>query len=289
MLGKIQRNMKSMKTKLSVTKSSSRSLKSSNALKSVQRDQLENYLFDLLKVHDIKDYCPNGLQVQGKPVIKKIVTGVTASLALIEAAIQEEADAIVVHHGWFWKNDDVRVVGQLHTRLKLLMDHQISLFAYHLPLDVHPRLGNNAQLAKLMGWSQAGSVSGIGGGVMDGLIWRGKPSPSQKNLGLLARSLASHLGRDPLVVGDLSRPIKNIAWCTGAAQSYINEATLLKVDAYISGEISEPTFHIAQEMGVAYIAAGHHATERYGVQALGQEIAKKWGISHQFIDIHNPV
>ncbi len=289
MLGKIQRNMKSNKTKVSISKSSPRSSRSSNSVKSVQRDQLENHLADLLNVHAIKDYCPNGLQVQGKPVIKKVVTGVTASLALIEAAIQEGADAIVVHHGWFWKNDDVRVVGQLHARLKLLMDHQISLFAYHLPLDLHPRLGNNAQLAKLMGWTQANGVSSVGGGSMDGLIWSGKPSPSQKNLGQLARSLASRLGRDPLVVGDLSRPIKNIAWCTGAAQGYINEAVSMKVDAYISGEISEPTYHIAQEMGVAYIAAGHHATERYGVQALGQEIAKKWGITHQFIDIHNPV
>jgi dinuclear metal center YbgI/SA1388 family protein len=210
-------------------------------------------------------------------------------LALIEAAIQEGADAIVVHHGWFWKNDDTRVVGQLHARLKLLMDHQINLFAYHLPLDLHPRLGNNAQLAKLMGWTQAKGASSVGGGVMDGLIWSGKPSPSQKNLGQLARSMASRLGRDPLVVGDLSRPVKNIAWCTGAAQGYISEVVSMKVDAYISGEISEPTFHIAQEMGVAYIAAGHHATERYGVQALGQEIGKKWGITHQFIDIHNPV
>jgi dinuclear metal center YbgI/SA1388 family protein len=283
MLGKIQRNMKSNKTTQTKSKTPSKSTKT------VERDQLNLYLAKLLQIDRVKDYCPNGLQVQGKAEIKKVVTGVTASLALIEAAIKEKADAIVVHHGWFWKSDDVRIVGQLHARLQLLMDHEISLFAYHLPLDLHPQLGNNAQLAKLMGWSQARPVSGIGGGVMDGLLWQGKPSGAQKNLGQLARSIASHLGRDPLVVGDLSRPIKNIAWCTGAAHGYINDAVSLKVDAYISGEISEPTFHIAQEMGVAYIAAGHHATERYGVQALGQEIAKKWGIAHQFIDIHNPV
>ena len=283
MLGKIQRNMKSNKTTQTKSKTPSKSTKT------VERDQLNLYLAKLLQIDRVKDYCPNGLQVQGKAEIKKVVTGVTASLALIEAAIKEKADAIVVHHGWFWKSDDVRIVGQLHARLQLLMDHEISLFAYHLPLDLHPQLGNNAQLAKLMGWSQARPVSGIGGGVMDGLLWQGKPSGAQKNLGQLARSIASHLGRDPLVVGDLSRPIKNIAWCTGAAHGYINEAVSMKVDAYISGEISEPTFHIAQEMGVAYIAAGHHATERYGVQALGQEIAKKWGIAHQFIDIHNPV
>jgi dinuclear metal center YbgI/SA1388 family protein len=283
MLGKIQRNMKSNKTTQTKSKTPSKSTKT------VERDQLNLYLAKLLQIDRVKDYCPNGLQVQGKAEIKKVVTGVTASLALIEAAIKEKADAIVVHHGWFWKSDDVRIVGQLHARLQLLMDHEISLFAYHLPLDLHPQLGNNAQLAKLMGWSQARPVSGIGGGVMDGLLWQGKPSGAQKSLGQLARSIASHLGRDPLVVGDLSRPIKNIAWCTGAAHGYINDAVSLKVDAYISGEISEPTFHIAQEMGVAYIAAGHHATERYGVQALGQEIAKKWGIAHQFIDIHNPV
>jgi len=275
--------MKSNKTTQTKSKTPSKSTKT------VERDQLNLYLAKLLQIDRVKDYCPNGLQVQGKAEIKKVVTGVTASLALIEAAIKEKADAIVVHHGWFWKSDDVRIVGQLHARLQLLMDHEISLFAYHLPLDLHPQLGNNAQLAKLMGWSQARPVSGIGGGVMDGLLWQGKPSGAQKNLGQLARSIASHLGRDPLVVGDLSRPIKNIAWCTGAAHGYINDAVSLKVDAYISGEISEPTFHIAQEMGVAYIAAGHHATERYGVQALGQEIAKKWGIAHQFIDIHNPV
>ena len=258
-------------------------------MKTVERDQLNLYLAKLLQIERVKDYCPNGLQVQGKAQIKKVVTGVTASLALIEAAIQEKADAIVVHHGWFWKSDDVRIVGQLHARLQLLMAHEISLFAYHLPLDLHPQLGNNAQLAKLMGWSQARAVSGNGGGVMDGLLWQGKPAGSQKNLGQLARSMASRLGRDPLMVGNVNKPIKTIAWCTGAAQGYINEAVSMKVDAYISGEISEPTFHVAQEMGVAYIAAGHHATERYGVQALGQEIAKKWGIAHQFIDIPNPV
>jgi dinuclear metal center YbgI/SA1388 family protein len=256
---------------------------------SIDRDHLSAYLDDLLKVQRTKDYCPNGLQVQGKPAIKKLVTGVTASLALIEAAVEEGADALMVHHGWFWKNDDVRVVGQLHRRLSLLMEHDISLFAYHLPLDLHPQLGNNAQLAKIMGWTDSKPVSAVSGSVMDGLIWRGKPSASQKTLGQLARGLASRLGRDPLVVGDPRQPIKTIAWCTGAAQGYVSEASSLKVDAYISGEISEPTFHASQELGVAYIAAGHHATERYGIQALGEHVAKKWGIQHQFIDIPNPV
>lgn len=279
-----------MKTSTKTVKTS----KTPQLLKSgaVSRDDLSEYLFDYLGVAKIKDYCPNGLQVEGKAQIKKIITGVTASLALIEKAIEEKADAILVHHGWFWKNDDSRVVGQLHDRLKLLMSHDINLFAYHLPLDIHPQLGNNAQLAKMMGWtvakpSKKSPLAILG--VMDGLIWEGKPAASQKTLGQLARSLASRLGRDPLVVGNLKKPIKRIAWCTGGAQNYIKDASLMKVDAYISGEISESTFHAANEMGVAYIAAGHHATERYGITALGQHLEKTFGLKHQFIDLHNPV
>lgn len=259
---------------------------------SVTRDDLSLYLDDHLQVARIKDYCPNGLQVQGKPIIKTLVSGVTASLALIEEAIALKADAIMVHHGWFWKNDDARVVGQLHSRLKLLIDHEINLFAYHLPLDVHPILGNNAQLAKVMGWKalmgskrdSLGSTS-----LIDGLIWEGRPEASQKTLGQLARSISGRLGRDPLVIGDLNKPIKRIAWCTGGAQGYINEAISMKVDAYISGEVSEQTFHAAQESGVAYIAAGHHATERYGIAALGEFVAQKYRLNHQFVDIPNPV
>ena len=279
-----------MKTSAKSVKTSKKSQSPKNGV--ISRDDLSQYLFDYLGVAKIKDYCPNGLQVEGKPQIKKIITGVTASLALIERAIEEKADAILVHHGWFWKNDDTRVVGQLHDRLKLLMSHDINLFAYHLPLDVHPQLGNNAQLAKMMGWtvakpSKKSPLATLG--VMDGLIWEGKPAASQKNLGQLARSLASRLERDPLVVGDQNQPIKRIAWCTGGAQNYIKEASSMKVDAYISGEISESTFHAANEIGVAYIAAGHHATERYGIQALGQYLEKTFRIKHQFIDLPNPV
>ena len=279
-----------MKTSTKTVKPSKKPQSSNNGV--ISRDDLSEYLFDYLGVAKIKDYCPNGLQVEGKPQIKKIITGVTASLALIERAIEEKADAILAHHGWFWKSDDSRVVGQLHDRLKLLMSHDINLFAYHLPLDVHPQLGNNAQLANMMGWtvakpSKRSPLATLG--VMDGLIWEGKPAASQKTLGQLARSLASRLGRDPLVVGDQDQPIKRIAWCTGGAQNYIKEASLMKVDAYISGEISESTFHAANEMGVAYIAAGHHATERYGIQALGQHLQKTFRIKHQFIDLPNPV
>jgi dinuclear metal center YbgI/SA1388 family protein len=288
MTKKIQPNKKTVKS----LKTPKAKLTQSVGRAAVGRDELSLYLDDHLQVARIKDYCPNGLQVQGKPIIKTLVTGVTASIALIEEAIALKADAIMVHHGWFWKNDDARVIGQLHSRLKLLMDHEINLFAYHLPLDVHPVLGNNAQLAKVMGWkplkpSERASLSDSS--VMDGLIWEGRPEASQKTLGQLARSISGRLGRDPLVIGGLNKPIKRIAWCTGGAQGYINEAISMKVDAYISGEVSEQTFHAAQESGVAYIAAGHHATERYGIGALGEFVAQKYKLKHHFVDIPNPV
>ena len=287
--------------KIQPSKKSVKSLKTVKTQKaklahSVGRDELSSYLADHLQVARIKDYCPNGLQVQGKPIIKTLVSGVTARIALIEEAIALKADAIMVHHGWFWKNDDARIIGQLHSRLKLLMDHEINLFAYHLPLDVHPILGNNAQLAKVMGWKPllgakkpSEKTSLTDSSVMDGLIWEGRPEASQKTLGQLARSISGRLGRDPLVIGDLNKPIKRIAWCTGGAQGYINEAISMKVDAYISGEVSEQTFHAAQESGVAYIAAGHHVTERYGISALGEFVAQKYKVKHQFVDIPNPV
>jgi dinuclear metal center YbgI/SA1388 family protein len=283
-----------MTKKIQPSKKSVKSLKTQKVklAHSVNRDDLSLYLDDHLQVARIKDYCPNGLQVQGKPIIKTLVSGVTASLALIEEAIALKADAIMVHHGWFWKNDDARVIGQLHSRLKLLMDHEINLFAYHLPLDVHPVLGNNAQLAKVMGWKPLkGSERAFLGSALplDGLIWEGRPEASQKTLGQLARSISGRLGRDPLVIGDLNKPIKRIAWCTGGAQGYINQAIEMKVDAYISGEVSEQTFHAAEESGVAYIAAGHHATERYGIGALGEFVAQKYKLKHQFVDIPNPV
>jgi dinuclear metal center YbgI/SA1388 family protein len=247
------------------------------------RQELNQYIRQLLAVDRFKDYCPNGLQVQGKNEVAKIISGVTASQALIEEAIKAKADAVIVHHGWFWKNDESPIVGQLHQRLKLLMDHDINLFAYHLPLDQHPKLGNNAQLAKIAGWKVTGQHP------MNDLVWLGEPATGIKTLAGLASSLEKVLGRKSLVIGKTTKPVKKIAWCTGAAQGYLNHAIEAGVDVFISGEISEPTFHLAQESGVAYISAGHHATERYGIQALGRELAKKFGIEHQFIDIPNPV
>lgn len=248
-----------------------------------QREELYKYANELLQVDSYKDYCPNGLQVQGKSDIKLLVSGVTASQALIEAAIKMKADSILVHHGWFWKSDESPIVGQLHQRLKLLMAHDINLLAYHLPLDGHPTLGNNAQLGKRMGWKTTGQSP------VNRLVWYGKPNSSQLTLGKLSKDIEQKLSRKPLVIGNSAKKITKIAWCTGAAQGYLEEAISLGADVFISGEVSEPTFHLAQESGVAYIAAGHHATELYGVQALGNALAKKFGIQHKFIDIPNPV
>lgn len=247
------------------------------------RDEFKQYADNLLQISRFKDYCPNGLQVQGKDQLSLLVSGVTASQALIEAAIEAQADAILVHHGWFWRNDEAQIVGQLHKRLKLLMDHDINLLAYHLPLDAHPTLGNNAQLARVASWQVTGQSP------ENELLWLGKPANEGVSLAEFANDLGRSLGREPLLIGEKEKPIHKIAWCTGAAQGYLSEAIQLGVDVFISGEISESTFHLAQEFGVAYIAAGHHATERYGVQALGTELANKFGIQHQFIDIFNPV
>lgn len=252
--------------------------------KSVPRIHLENYVNDLLKISHFKDYCPNGLQVQGKDAIKNLVTGVTASLALIEQAIEAQADAILVHHGWFWKNDDPRVVGQLHARLKRLMDHDMSLFAYHLPLDQHPQFGNNNKLAEVLGIKIEGQSE------VNPMVWYGSlPSKSKmRQLSDLTALVEKKLNRTPLVIGAPTQNIKRIAWCTGGAQGYISDAVQLGADVYLTGEISEQTTHIARELGIAFISAGHHATERYGVQALGNHLSEVFGIKHLFIDIPNP-
>jgi dinuclear metal center YbgI/SA1388 family protein len=249
------------------------------------RESIESYLNDLLRISHFKDYCPNGLQVQGKFDIKTLVTGVTASLALIEKAVEAKADAILVHHGWFWKNDDPRIVRQLHARLKLLMAHDINLYAYHLPLDQHPEFGNNAQLAHVLGFEIQGQSK------ENDLVWYGKPNHSSRKNTLrdISTLVEKKLGRAPMVIGDEHQPIKKVAWCTGGAQGYIDIAANLGADVYISGEISEQTTHAARELGIAYISAGHHATEKYGVQALGTHVAKTFGVRHIHVDIPNPV
>jgi len=252
--------------------------------KSVSRVDLAKYLADMLNITQYRDYCPNGLQVEGRTEISTLITGVTASQALLEAAVEAGADAIIVHHGYFWRGEDARVVGPKHNRLKLLLTHDINLFAYHLPLDSHPELGNNAQLAQQLGLLADGRFGD------DSLGWLGTVGdPAVTTAGELAQLIERKLGRQPTLIGDPAQPLGPIAWCTGAAQNFLGDAIAAGASAYISGEISEPTVHLARESGVAYLAAGHHATERYGVQALGRHLAGHFGLQHRFIDIDNPV
>ncbi len=248
----------------------------------MHRNELEVYLNQLLEIPRFRDYCPNGLQVEGKDSIQTVISGVTASLDLLQAAVAANADAIVVHHGYFWRGENERLVGLKHHRIALLMTHKINLFAYHLPLDIHPDFGNNVQLGQKLGLIETGRF-----GEQD-IAVHGNLTQSM-TLGELSAKISRTLLRDPMIVGDRDKPIRRVAWCTGAAQSYFDEAIQLGVDAFITGEISEQTVHNARESGVAFISAGHHATERYGVQALGEHLAQQFGITHQFIDIDNPV
>lgn len=248
----------------------------------MHRDELENHLNQLLEISRFHDYCPNGLQVEGHHTIHTLVSGVTASLDLLQAAIAAKADAILVHHGYFWRGEDMRITGIKSRRIALLMSHTVNLFAYHLPLDVHPQFGNNALLGKKLGLIETGRF-----GDQD-IAVRGEFTQAT-TLGALGEKISRTLLRKPMIIGDRNKSIRQIAWCTGAAQSYFEAAIRQGVDAFITGEISEQSVHAARESGVAFIAAGHHATERYGVQALGDHIAQKFGIRHQFIDIDNPV
>ncbi len=249
---------------------------------SVARDTLVTYLGVLLNAHKIKDYCPNGLQVEGKLPISRIALAVTASQNAIDQAVAWQADALLVHHGLFWKNDNPSLVGPLRSRVTALLKAEINLLAYHLPLDIHPLWGNNKALGQVLGFAQGKPVS------QDGLIWcatlKRSLSPNQ-----LSQLVHSKLGRQPLVVGNLQKSIKTVAWCTGGAQGYFADALALGADAYLSGEISEQTTHLARETGTVFVAAGHHATELYGVQSLGGHLAQHFGVQVQFFDDANPV
>ena len=248
----------------------------------MQRDELLEYLDGALESARFRDYCPNGLQVEGRDDIRTVVTGVTASQALLDAAVAHSADLVLVHHGYFWRGENGRVTGIRRRRLHTLLSHDINLVAYHLPLDAHPEWGNNAQLARACRWLPEGRFGD------QEIGWWGAPAQPQ-TVGAVAATLQSALGRTPLVVGADDRPVRRIAWCTGGAQGYFEQAIALGVDAFVSGEISEPTVHLARESGVAYFAAGHHATERCGVQALGAHLADRFGLAVRFVDIDNPV
>lgn len=244
--------------------------------------ELENYTGQLLEVERFRDYCPNGVQVEGRNEIKRLVSGVSASLDFLKAAVAAGADALLVHHGWFWKNEDARITGIKRVRLEWLLRHDVSLLAYHLPLDAHPQLGNNAQLAGKLG-------ARIDGWFGEQVLAAHGELSAPLELSAWARQTGEALGRTPLVIGEPGREIRRVAWCSGGAQGHFEEAVRLGVDAFLTGEISEQNTHVARETGVAFVAAGHHATERYGVQALGAHLAERFGIEHRFIDIANPV
>lgn len=244
--------------------------------------ELRDYIGSLLEISRFRDYCPNGMQVEGRTEVRRIATGVSASQRLLEAAAAWEADAILVHHGYFWRNEEAAVTGIKKRRLGYLLRHDISLLAYHLPLDAHAELGNNAQLAKRLGLVEQGRF-----GEQD-IAWYGVLGQPQ-TLEEFTAHIASTLQRVPQVIGERERTIRRIAWCSGAAQGYFEQAVVLGVDAFLTGEISEQNVHVAHEAGVAFISAGHHATERYGIQALGEHLASQFGLEHYFFDQENPV
>lgn len=251
-----------------------------------KRSDIVEYCEELLEVGKFRDYCPNGLQVEGNPEINKMVSGVTACRALIEAAIEQEADTVLVHHGYFWKGEEPRITGMKRERIRLLLDNNINLLAYHLPLDAHPEFGNNAQLGAQLGLVHEGGFGGNGGPDI-GMFGRLSSAMSGKDF---ARHLTKVLGREPLYIEGTDKPVERVAWCTGGAQGYIEQAAAISgIDTYITGEVSEHTVHVARELGLHFYAAGHHATERYGVQTLGEHLAGKYTLEHTFIDIDNPV
>lgn len=247
----------------------------------MRREELARYLDELLQAAKFRDYCPNGLQVEGRDEVRRIVAGVTASQKLLDLAVARGADAVLVHHGYFWKGEDARVTGLRRRRLATLLKHDINLLAYHLPLDAHPELGNNAQLAVRFGWQPEGRFG------EQEIGWYGS-LPAPASLAEVVASVATALGRQPLLLGDPARSVRRVAWCSGGAQGYFEAAIGLGVDLYLSGEVSEPTLHLAEESGVAYLGAGHHATERYGVQVLAAHLERALGVECEFIDLDNP-
>jgi dinuclear metal center YbgI/SA1388 family protein len=243
-------------------------------------DTVHTYLNDLLNIQDFQDYCPNGLQVAGKTEVQVVVSAVSASLAAIEAACDYGAQVLLVHHGYFWKGEDPCITGIKKNRLQRLLAADLNLLAYHLPLDAHPSYGNNVQLAQRLGF--------ILQGTLDKILHYGKTAAP-----IHADALCDHIGhilqRPPLHIKGAALTLEKIAWCSGGAQDYLERAARAGMDAYISGEISERSVHIAREYGIHYFAAGHHATERYGVQALGQHLAQHFGIIHHYVELDNVV
>jgi dinuclear metal center YbgI/SA1388 family protein len=247
--------------------------------------ELVAYANDLLAIGLFQDYCPNGLQVEGRNDVRRLVAGVTASQRLVDGAAARGADVLLVHHGYFWKGEDPCITGMKRRRLAKLISADVSLLAYHLPLDAHVELGNNAQLARVLGFVVEGQF-GSGPGPKIGCFGT-LPEPVAATE--LAVRITDRLGRAPLHLAGESGIVRRIGWCTGAAQSYLEQAADLGLDAFVSGEVSEQTTHVVRERGIHFYAAGHHATERYGVQALGRHLAERFGLAYEYIDIDNPV
>ncbi|MCL6268876.1 Nif3-like dinuclear metal center hexameric protein [Sansalvadorimonas sp. 2012CJ34-2] len=247
--------------------------------------ELIEILGNELQPEQFRDYCPNGLQVEGKPDVLKIATGVTACEALIDKAISWGADALLVHHGYFWKSENAQIVGMKKRRLQKLLANDLSLLVYHLPLDAHPTMGNNATLASMLNICETGPLDPLESRPIGNIGELDTPETLED----FGKRVGGVLGREPLLISGGDHPIKTIGWCTGGAQGYIDKALAAGVDAFISGEISESTVHTAREEGIHYIAAGHHATERGGVMAFGEWLEKEHGLEHQFFDIGNPV
>lgn len=250
-----------------------------------QRNDIIAFMHNYLDSDAIHDYCPNGLQVEGKEEVNKIVSGVTASLDFLNAAVAAKADMVLVHHGWFWKNEPAVIKGAKRRRHAIVLANDVSLVGYHLPLDKHPEVGNNVQLAQRLGLEVTGSLP-CHSGTDIGCIGRLETPMTGE---AFASHIANVLEREPLHVPGDANPIETVAWCTGGAQHDIVYAVAKGVDAFITGEASESTVHTAREEGIHFFAAGHHATERYGVQALGEKVAAEFGIQHEFIDCDNPV
>jgi dinuclear metal center YbgI/SA1388 family protein len=243
--------------------------------------EIDTALQQLLQPALFKDYGPNGLQIQGQPEVRRIASGVTASLAFIDAAIADGADTLIVHHGLFWRGQDGRLTGWLRERVARLMRHDINLFAFHLPLDAHAELGNNAQLGLRLGLAADARFGEQALGFIG-------PAGVHTSAQALAAAAQAALHRAPLLLPGDGRPLRRVAWCTGGAQGYFEAAIAAGADAFITGEISEPQAHLACETGVAFLACGHHATERYGAPALAAHVAERFGLAHRFIEIDNP-
>ncbi len=252
----------------------------------VLASKLSHYANLYLTVDEFKDYCPNGLQVQGKSEINKIVSGVSLNNELIDRAIESNADAILVHHGLLWYKDTPTIIGVKKERLTKLIMHEINLYAYHLPLDVHPLFGNNAFFVKELNLNNIMKKNLFG---TRDLLWFGElvnPMDPTK----FTIKLDELFGQKSIYApAKKSSEIKKIAWCTGAAQDGIEEAANENIDAFITGEISERTYHLARELNIDFFAVGHHASECFGVNSFGRHLAEHFGLEYEFINVYNPV